>query len=119
MTALPFVKSFASKVDKGRLAACLRADGLSTFIASFLNSFPHSAFAQNVGLVAVTGIKSRYVVACSGIILLVLGMFPKMGALIASIPSAVLGGAGLAMFGMIIASGIRALVRCPLMATTI
>lgn len=97
------------KVDKPRLAACLRADGLSTFIASFLNSFPHSAFAQNVGLVAVTGIKSRYVVACSGIILLVLGLFPKMGALIASIPSAVLGGAGLAMFGMIIASGIRAL----------
>ncbi len=96
-------------VDKPRLAACLRADGLSTAIAAILNTFPHSAFAQNVGLVAVTGIKSRYVVACSGIILLVLGLFPKMGALIASIPSAVLGGAGLAMFGMIIASGIRAL----------
>lgn len=97
------------RIDKPRLAACLRADGLSTFIASILNSFPHSAFAQNVGLVAVTGIKSRFVVSCSGIILLALGLFPKMGALIASIPSAVLGGAGLAMFGMIIASGIRAL----------
>lgn len=97
------------KINKPHLAACLRADGISTALAGVLNTFPHSAFAQNVGLVAVTGIKSRYVVACSGIILLVLGLFPKMGALIASIPSAVLGGAGLAMFGMIIASGIRAL----------
>ncbi len=99
------------KIDKDRLAACLRADGLSTFVAGFLNSFAHSAFAQNVGLVAVTNVKSRFVVAASGIILICLGLFPKMGALIASIPNSVLGGAGLAMFGMIIASGIRALSK--------
>lgn len=97
------------KITRDRLAACLRADGFSTFVAGFLNSFPHSAFAQNVGLVAVTNIKSRFVVAASGVILVCLGLFPKMGAVVASIPQSVLGGAGIAMFGMIIASGIRSL----------
>ncbi|WP_423839061.1 nucleobase:cation symporter-2 family protein [Veillonella montpellierensis] len=97
------------KIGKRELAACLRADGLSTFLGGILNSFPYTAFAQNVGLIAVTRVKSRFVVATSGAILIVLGLFPKMVAVIACIPNAVLGGAGLAMFGMIIASGIRSL----------
>lgn len=96
-------------INKTSLAACLRADGLSTLIGGMLNSFPYTAFAQNVGLIAVTRVKSRFVVATSGVILIVLGLFPKMAAIVASIPSAVLGGAGLAMFGMIVASGIRSL----------
>ena len=86
-----------------------RADGVSTVIGGVLNSFPYTAFAQNVGLIAVTGVKSRFVVAASGVILILLGMFPKLAAVVASIPNAVLGGAGIAMFGMIIASGIRSL----------
>lgn len=98
-------------IGKKELASCLRADGLSTVLGGILNSFPYTAFAQNVGLVAVTGVKSRFVVAASGIILICLGLFPKMAAVVASIPSAVLGGAGIAMFGMIIASGIRALSK--------
>lgn len=90
----------------------LRADTLSTAISSgLLNGFPVSAFAQNVGLVAITGIKSRFVVAVSGIILVALGLVPKLGAIIASIPLPVLGGAGLALFGTVAASGIRALSR--------
>lgn len=97
------------KIGKRELAACLRADGLSTFLGGILDSFPYTAFAQNVGLIAVTRVKSRFVVATSGVILIVLGLFPKMAAVIACIPNAVLGGAGLAMFGMIIASGIRSL----------
>lgn len=99
------------KTNRNMLARCLRADGLSTAVAAVVNSFPHSAFAQNVGLVAVTNVRSRYVVATSGLILIVLGSFPKLAAIIAAIPYAVLGGAGIAMFGMIIASGIRALAR--------
>lgn len=98
-------------IGRKNLAKCLRADGLSTFIGGILNSFPYTAFAQNVGLVAVTRVKSRFVVAASGIILVVLGLVPKMAAIVASIPNSVLGGAGLAMFGMIIASGIRALSK--------
>ncbi|HEX3261879.1 MAG TPA: nucleobase:cation symporter-2 family protein, partial [Pseudonocardia sp.] len=76
----------------------LRADTLATTISGgLLNGFPVSAFAQNVGLVAITGIKSRFVVAVSGIILVALGLVPKLGAIIASIPLPVLGGAGLAL----------------------
>jgi xanthine permease len=90
----------------------LRADCLSTAAAGgLLNAFPASAFAQNVGLVAITGIKSRFVVAVSGLILVALGLVPKLGAVIASIPLPVLGGAGLALFGTVAASGIRALSR--------
>ena len=99
------------EIDSNRLARCLRADGLSTFIGGILNSFPYTAFAQNVGLIAVTRVKSRFVVAASGIILIALGLFPKMAAVVASIPNSVLGGAGVAMFGMVIASGIRALSK--------
>ncbi|OKY53700.1 nucleobase:cation symporter-2 family protein [Megasphaera cerevisiae] len=98
-------------IGRKNLARCLRADGLSTFIGGIFNSFPYTAFAQNVGLIAVTRVKSRFVVAGSGIILIALGLFPKMAAVVACIPNSVLGGAGLAMFGMIIASGIRALSK--------
>jgi xanthine/uracil permease len=90
----------------------LRADCLSTAVAGgLLNGLPASVFAQNVGLVAITGIRSRFVVATSGLILVALGLVPKLGAIVASIPLAVLGGAGLALFGTVAASGIRALSR--------
>ena len=97
------------KIDRKELASIIRADGLSTVIGGILNSFPYTAFAQNVGLIVVTRVKSRFVVAASGVILILLGLFPKLAAVVASIPNAVLGGAGIAMFGMIIASGIRSL----------
>ena len=58
------------------------------------NTFPYTSFSQNVGLVGMTGVRSRYVVAVSGVILIAFGLFPKMGAVVASIPQAVLGGAG-------------------------
>lgn len=90
----------------------LRADTLATAVSGgLLNGFPVSAFAQNVGLVALTGVKSRFVVAVSGLILVALGVVPKFGAIVASIPLPVLGGAGLALFGTVAASGIRALSR--------
>jgi len=90
----------------------LQADMLSTSVAGVLNGFSVSAFAQNVGLVAVTGIKSRFVVAVSGVILLLLlGLFPVLGAIVAVVPLPVLGGAGLVLFGTVAASGIRTLSR--------
>ena len=96
--------------DRKTVANGLRADTLSTAVSGgLLNGFPVSAFAQNVGLVALTGIKSRFVVAVSGGILLVLGLFPKVGAIVAALPLPVLGGAGLALFGTVAASGIRSL----------
>lgn len=87
----------------------LRAEGLAVMLGSILNSFPYTTFSQNVGLVALTKVKSRFVVAAAGIILILLGLLPKFAAVVASIPAAVLGGAGIVMFGMVAASGVRVL----------
>ena len=97
--------------DRDTVTAGLRADMGSTTLAAVFNGLPLSAFAQNVGLVAITGIKSRMVVAVGGVILVLLGLFPILGALAAIVPLPVLGGAGLALFGSVAASGIRALGR--------
>jgi xanthine permease len=100
-----------TKVDSRRLGDGLRADMLSSLIAPIFGSFTQSAFAQNVGLVAVTGIKSRYVVATGGLVLVTLGLLPVMGRIVAAVPSAVLGGAGIVLFGTVAASGIRTLSK--------
>ena len=97
------------KIDQPALAAGLRTDGLGTLIGGIFNTFPYTSFSQNVGLVGVTGVKSRWVCAAGGIIMIVLGMLPKMAAFVESIPPFVLGGAGLVMFGMVAATGIRIL----------
>lgn len=100
-----------TEVDAKRITDGLRADMLSSAAAPFFGSFMQSAFAQNVGLVAITGIKSRFVVAAGGMILVVLGLLPIMGRFIAAIPVPVLGGAGLVLFGSVAASGIRTLAK--------
>jgi NCS2 family nucleobase:cation symporter-2 len=97
------------KIGQAELAAGLRTDGLGTVIGGFFNTFPYTSFSQNVGLVGVTGVKSRWVCVAAGVIMLVLGMLPKMAALVESVPAFVLGGAGLVMFGMVAATGIRIL----------
>ena len=97
------------KIGQKELAAGLRTDGLGTVIGGVFNTFPYTSFSQNVGLVGVTGVRSRYVCVAGGIIMLVLGMLPKMAAFVESIPVFVLGGAGLVMFGMVAATGIRIL----------
>ena len=98
-------------VDRKRIAAGLRADMGATAIAPVFNGFPISAFAQNVGMVAMTGIKSRFVVAYGGGILVVLGLFPILGRIMNAIPQPVLGGAGIVLFGSVAAAGIRTLSR--------
>lgn len=100
-----------TKVDSRRLGNGLRADMFSSMLAPIFGSFTQSAFAQNVGLVAVTGIKSRYVVATGGLFLVILGLLPVMGRVIAAVPTAVLGGAGIVLFGTVAASGIRTLSK--------
>jgi uric acid transporter len=97
------------KIGQPELAAGLRTDGLGTLIGGIFNTFPYTSFSQNVGLVGVTGVKSRWVCVAGGVIMLVLGLIPKMAALVESIPTFVLGGAGLVMFGMVAATGIRIL----------
>nr|WP_237482219.1 nucleobase:cation symporter-2 family protein [Lichenibacterium sp. 6Y81] len=87
----------------------LRADGLGTVIGGVFNTFPYTSFSQNVGLVGVTGVRSRFVTVAGGVVMLVLGLLPKMGALVEAVPQVVLGGAGLVMFGMVAATGARIL----------
>ncbi len=98
-------------VDAKRVADGLRADMAATAVAPLIGTFPCSAFAQNVGLVALTGIKSRFAVAAGGGVLLLLGLLPVTGAVVAAIPYPVLGGAGIILFGSVAASGIRTLSR--------
>ena len=78
-------------------------------VGGVFNTFPYTSFSQNVGLVAVTGVRSRHVCVAGGVIMVVLGLIPKMGALVEALPTVVLGGAGLVMFGMVAATGIRVL----------
>ena len=98
-------------ITQTELAAGLRTDGLGTLIGGIFNTFPYTSFSQNVGLVGVTGVKSRFVCVAAGLIMIGLGLLPKMGALVESVPQFVLGGAGLVMFGMVAATGIRILAN--------
>ena len=97
------------KADSETLKKGLLACGLATFCGSFFNLFPYAAFAQNVGLIGLTGVKSRFVVAASGCILILMGLFTKIAALMVVVPKPVLGGAGVVMFGMVAVAGIRTL----------
>jgi NCS2 family nucleobase:cation symporter-2 len=96
-------------VTQPMLSSGLRMDGLGTVLGGVFNTFPYTSFSQNVGLVGVTGIRSRFVCVAGGVIMVVLGLIPKMGALVEALPTVVLGGAGLVMFGMVAATGIRIL----------
>jgi uric acid transporter len=100
-----------TEVDSRRLANGLRADVSAAIFGPLLNSFPGSTFSQNVGLIALTRIRSRYVVATGGLILITLGLFPILGRVVATIPLPVLGGAGLVLFGSVAAAGVRTLAK--------
>jgi NCS2 family nucleobase:cation symporter-2 len=87
----------------------LRADSLGTLIGGLFNTFPYVSYSQNIGLVGVTGVFSRWVCAAGGVIMLALGLVPKLAFIVASVPQCVLGGAGFIMFGMVAATGIKIL----------
>ncbi|MBJ2259038.1 nucleobase:cation symporter-2 family protein [Pseudomonas psychrophila] len=87
----------------------LLCDAGASFIAGFFNTFTHSSFAQNIGLVQMTGVRCRSVTIMAGVFLITLSLLPKAAYLVASIPPAVLGGAAIAMFGMVAATGIKIL----------
>jgi uric acid transporter len=99
------------RIGREDIARALRADGLATTIGGIFNSFPYTCFAENVGLVRLTRIKSRYVVATAGLIMIVIGLIPKAGAIVAGIPHPVLGGAALAMFATVAVVGFQTLSR--------
>jgi OHCU decarboxylase len=99
------------RIVREDIARALRADGLATTLGGILNSFPYTCFAENVGLVRLTRVKSRYVVATAGLIMIILGLLPKAAAIVAGIPHPVLGGAAIAMFATVAVVGFQTLSR--------
>jgi uracil-xanthine permease len=99
------------KLTQDDLSRGLRADGLGTLIGGVFNTFPYTSFSQNVGLVGVTGVRSRWVCVAGGVILIIMGLIPALGALVEAVPQFVLGGAGVVMFGMVAAIGISILAN--------
>lgn len=97
------------KIDSKDLSRGYRSEGLASIIGGIFNAFPYTTFSQNVGLLKMTGVKERKVIVVTGILLVALGFLPKIAALTTIIPTAVLGGAMLAMFGMVVTQGITML----------
>src|SRR5882757_1592982 len=97
-----------------RLEGGLLADGINSAVGACLNSFPSTTFAQNNGVIQLTGVASRHVGIFIGGMLMLLGLVPAVGILVQGLPPAALGGATLIMFGTVAASGIRILSRVPL-----
>jgi xanthine permease len=98
------------KIDGEDIKRGLRAEGMAQVIGGIFQAFPYTTYSQNVGLVALTGVKTRNVVVAACIIIMTLGLLPKVAALTTVIPNPVLGGAMIPLFGMVISSGVRQLV---------
>lgn len=99
------------ELDEDRLRGSILADAVGSAMAGAFNAGANTSFSQNVGIIPLTRVASRHVVSAAGVLLLVAGFLPKLAALIALIPQPALGGAGIALFGMISAAGIKIVSR--------
>lgn len=97
------------EIGEKELAKGYRAEGIAMVLGGIFNAFPYTTYSQNVGLVQLTGVRNRVVIYTCGGMLIVLGFIPKIAAVTTIIPKPVLGGAMLAMFGMVMAYGIKML----------
>ncbi|EJO5346344.1 purine permease [Clostridium botulinum] len=95
--------------DEKPIAAGVLSDGVGSMLAGFFGALPNTSFSQNIGLIPLTKVASRYVTMMAGILLVILGLFPKFAALINIMPQPVLGGVGIVMFGTVAAAGIQTL----------
>ncbi|MBG9733269.1 nucleobase:cation symporter-2 family protein [Paenibacillus alvei] len=102
-------KIIGRDVDSKDLARGYRAEGLAITIGGIFNAFPYTTYSQNVGLIQMSRVKTRDVIVVAGCLLMLLGLVPKIAALTTLIPKSVLGGAMVAMFGMVVSSGLRML----------
>lgn len=100
-----------SNIDIGdkRVAAGVLSDGVGSALGGLVGSCPNTSFSQNIGIISLTKVASRYVAVMAGILLVILGFLPKVAAIITGIPNPVLGGVGIMMFGTVAAAGIRTL----------
>lgn len=99
------------KLTEKELSHGYRAEGIATILGGIFNAFPYTTYSQNVGLVQLSGVKKNTVIYAAGAFLIILGFIPKVSAFTTVIPTPVLGGAMLAMFGMVISAGIKLLSK--------
>jgi xanthine permease len=99
------------EISENDLARGYRSEGIAIMLGGLFNAFPYTAFSQNVGLIQLSGIKTKNVIYTAAGMLILIGFVPKIGAFTTIIPSSVLGGAMIAMFGMVIAAGIKMLSK--------
>ncbi|MEH7225205.1 nucleobase:cation symporter-2 family protein [Bacillus sp. JJ1566] len=99
------------KLTEEEIAKGYRAEGIATILGGIFNAFPYTTYSQNVGLIQLSGVKKNTVIYAAGAFLIILGFLPKVGAFTTVIPTPVLGGAMLAMFGMVISAGIKMLSK--------
>lgn len=97
------------KLDSKRLRNGYRAEGAAVLLGGIFNTFPYTGFSQNVGLVRISGIKTRRSIYYTALFLIILGLLPKFGAMAQMIPSPVLGGAMIVLFGMVALQGMQML----------
>ena len=99
----------ASEKETTGSIAC---DGFVSSVSALFGCLPITSFSQNIGLVAMTKVINRYAIATGAVIMIIAGIFPAVGTLLATLPDAVLGGCTIMMFGMIVMSGIQMMSRC-------
>lgn len=102
------------EMDDKKIGSGILADGVGSIVGGLVGSFSNTSFSQNVGLISLTKVASKHVAVMAGILLVCLGLFPKLAGVINGIPQPVLGGVGLVMFGMVAAAGIKTLSRVEL-----
>ena len=102
------------EMKEEQIGAGVLADGVGSIIGGIVGSFPNTSFSQNVGVISLTKVASKYVAVMAGIILVTLGFLPKIAALVTQIPQPVLGGVGIVMFGTVAAAGIKTLSKVKL-----
>ncbi len=103
-----------SELTEDDIVAGVRADAVSSFIGPFLGSGPAQTFSQNVGLIPLTKCASKYVAVITGVLLIVMSLFPKLSTIVSIMPQPVLGGAGVLMFGTVAVSGVNTLKSVPM-----
>jgi NCS2 family nucleobase:cation symporter-2 len=97
------------KIGSKKLSNGILADGATSTMAGFFNSMPLTSFSQNIGIISLTGVASRWVVTMAGIFFILVGLFPPIGRIFGAIPQPIIGGAAVVMFGMVAVAGIRLL----------
>lgn len=105
------IAGFDREATERETAGAILADGIGSTVASLFNALPNTAFGQNAGIVSMTKVVNKWCIATGAFILMISGFLPKLGAVFSAIPNAVLGGALITVFGMILINGLKMVAK--------